>query len=291
MTARPLSDALAAAASRSDERSDALEAAFVEALAAARTSLPEVTAEDLVFARYLGARVSDGEPLIEALKNLRITDLYLACACAEQDPAALRMLDAMLRGEPLRASARVTSEDTADEAVQVLRERLLVHPSNGRAKIEDYLGRGPLIGWLCASAVRTALTLRRVSDREVPSEDPVLELEMELPEDSADLRLMRERFRVEFAAAFRASVAALDSRSRNVLRMHVLDGLNIDQIGAVYGVHRATVARWIARAREAILLGTRGRIAEKLGIVDTELDSLFRLVDGQLDLSLTSLLR
>ena len=39
--------------------------------------------------------------------------------------------------------------------------------------------------------------------------------------------------------------------------MHFLDGLNIDRIGVVFGVHRATVARWIAAARERGAPSTR----------------------------------
>lgn len=291
VSAGPLTQAFCATAPGGGSLVEGLETELAGAIADARGAVPELLVDEVAFARYLGERVPEGPSLLEALAELRVRDLYLAYGCTQQDPVAMHRLDEMLRGDPRRASARVSSEDLADEALQVLRERLLVGRPGEPAKIADYLGRGPLIGWLCAAAVRTALSLRRTTGREVSAEENVLELELELPEDAADLRLIRERFRVEFAAAFREAVASLDARSRTALRMHVIDGLNIDRIGGVYGVHRATVARWIARAREAILVETRRKVAARLGLADAELDSLFRLVDGQLEVSLTSVLR
>ena len=40
----------------------------------------------------------------------------------------------------------------------------------------------------------------------------------------------------------------LSAQERTVLRLHVLDGLGTDEIGALYKVHRTTVARWQAQA-------------------------------------------
>ena len=47
----------------------------------------------------------------------------------------------------------------------------------------------------------------------------------------------------------------LSPRERNVLRMHYGHALSIDAIGRVYGVHRATVARWLSTARESLRTG------------------------------------
>jgi RNA polymerase sigma-70 factor (ECF subfamily) len=73
--------------------------------------------------------------------------------------------------------------------------------------------------------------------------------------------------------------------------MHSLDGLNLDQIGAVHRVHRATVARWIAAARESLLERTRKGLEEKLQLQGSEFESLMGLVRSQLDLSIHSFLK
>ena len=76
-----------------------------------------------------------------------------------------------------------------------------------------------------------------------------------------------------------------------MLRLRLLDGLNIDQIGGIYGVHRATVARWIASAREQVLAGTRRELENMLDISDSEFDSLVKLVQSRIDLSISQFLQ
>lgn len=71
-----------------------------------------------------------------------------------------------------------------------------------------------------------------------------------------------------------------------MLRYNVLKGLNIAEIGAIYQVHRATVARWIAHARELLLQSTRERLTQRLHAADHELDSILRLIESQMDVSL-----
>ncbi|MBA3539551.1 MAG: transcriptional regulator, partial [Deltaproteobacteria bacterium] len=88
----------------------------------------------------------------------------------------------------------------------------------------------------------------------------------------------------------REAVAALEPRLRAVLRMSFVDSLTIDEIGAVYAVHRATAARWIQRACEAVLAHTRDALAVRLALSGTELDRMTALVQSQLDVSVSQLL-
>ena len=68
--------------------------------------------------------------------------------------------------------------------------------------------------------------------------------------------------------------------------------MNIEEIGRVYAVHRATVARWIASSREGLARAVRARLEAQFGqLPSEEFDSLFRLVYEELDLSVTALLR
>jgi RNA polymerase sigma-70 factor, ECF subfamily len=78
-------------------------------------------------------------------------------------------------------------------------------------------------------------------------------------------------------------------RDRNLLRLHVLDGLAIDDIGALHGVHRATAARWIERTREDVARAVRRDLMRQLGIDPFEVDDLLRWVQSQIDLSLSGL--
>ena len=70
----------------------------------------------------------------------------------------------------------------------------------------------------------------------------------------------------------------------------MVEGLSIDEIGALFKVHRSTVARWIAGARQAVLAGARLRLRDELGLSAGEFDSLAGVVRSQLDLSVAKIL-
>jgi RNA polymerase sigma-70 factor (ECF subfamily) len=69
-----------------------------------------------------------------------------------------------------------------------------------------------------------------------------------------------------------------------------MDGLNIDAIGVLFGVHRATVARWRSDARTALFEGTRRVFRAELDLSAGEFASVMRLIDSQLEVSLPRLL-
>jgi RNA polymerase sigma-70 factor (ECF subfamily) len=58
--------------------------------------------------------------------------------------------------------------------------------------------------------------------------------------------------------------------------------MSIDALSLVYGVHRATVARWITAAREALVLHTRDEIKSQLAISEGEVSSILELIRSQL---------
>ena len=60
----------------------------------------------------------------------------------------------------------------------------------------------------------------------------------------------------------------------------------VDELGALLGVHRATAARWVAEAREAVFDQTRRVLRERFGVADADLKSLIQLVRSRLDVSI-----
>ena len=55
-------------------------------------------------------------------------------------------------------------------------------------------------------------------------------------------------------------------------------------------VHRATVARRITRARDALLSGTRRRLMMRLKLDRSELDSVMRMIESNVHVSLQRML-
>ncbi|MCA9646396.1 MAG: hypothetical protein KC492_37175, partial [Myxococcales bacterium] len=163
---------------------------------------------------------------------------------------------------------------------------------DGTPKIAGYAGRGSLLGWLKVAAVRCTLELLRARKSE-QSEDVESETERAAALVSRDPELdyLREKYAIDFRLAFTEALGALDKQQRTVLSLYLADGLNIASIGALYSVHRATVARWIAETREHLFSDTRRRLHERLNISETEFQSIVRLVQSQLDVSVRRLLQ
>lgn len=256
------------------------ESVLSAALAEARRAWPELAVDGDRFLAHLAERArSSGTPV----DKLCLPDLYLAQACAAGVPGAVEALERtqldLLDGLLARLGATGAHKD---EVKQRLRERLLVGP---RARIAAYSGRGDLRRWLKVVATREAVELMQKQRRSVSSEDDAL-ADAVSPGESPELELLKRTYRAEFREAFQDALRSLEARPRTLLRYYLLDGLNIDQIGAIYGVHRATAARWIERVREDLLLATRERLMRRIKVDRGELESIMRLIQSQLDVSI-----
>ena len=233
---------------------------------------------------YLQERAGEG-----TVKQEHTGDLFLASACLRGDAKAIAAFEAHFLSQVPAFIARIENEpEFVGDIVQAVREKLLLAAPGARPRLADYTGQGPLGAWLRVVAVHTALDGKRSRPREVPrSEIPDSLLP---PTSDPELDYLRLRYAADFRAAFQEALAGLEPKSRTVLRLHVLDGLNIQRIGTIYGTHRATVARWIADARAALLDRTRRILCERLSLAPGEVESVLRLVGDDLDVSVRRIL-
>jgi RNA polymerase sigma-70 factor (ECF subfamily) len=288
-----LAELLTAALDRRDEPSDpaALESALANAVAAAAAAWPEVKLAAEEFVPYLAIRLPAGDDPVESLAALQVADLYLACACSRGDPGALAAFDARCLSVVDLALARMSApRAVVDEVKQMVRRLLLV--AEGRPpRIVDYAGRGDLRGFVRVTAVREALHLLRRGRPELALDTAADALGVRAASDDPELAYLKDLYRAEFKIAFREAMGALSDRQRNLIAQHFLDGLTLEQMAALYRVHRATVVRWLAAAREALLRGTHRAMTARLKVRPAELDSILRLIDSQLDVSIPPALR
>ena len=178
-----------------------------------------------------------------------------------------------------------TLEEVA-ELQQTLRARLFVGDGSGPA-IASYAGRGKLKSWVLVAALREAVRARHKLRREAATdEDALIALaDGAAPPPNVD----QQRARTALREALTIALAALPSRDRNLLRLGIIDGLTVDQIGALLGVHRATAARWLLAARDAVTRGVRRELQRALGADPFEAESLMRWADSRIELSLGAL--
>jgi RNA polymerase sigma-70 factor (ECF subfamily) len=214
------------------------------------------------------------------------SDLSLARACLHGDPDALRALDALLSRTVPLAVARWRGESIgSDELHQVLRVKLLVATATAPPKLAEYAGRGELRHWLRLVAVRALIDLQRRRHLELPLEADELGALPSAAEDPA-LAAARSRYREHFQASFCQAVSSLTPRERNLLRQHFLGQLTLDQLAALYRVHRVTIARWLAQARQTLLRRTRARLGERLSMAEITVESVVHMIRSELAASI-----
>ncbi len=288
MTRRPLESFLEQTIDStvaSEELAEAIHQAYVRA----RAVRPAVELSETAFAAHLGAVLPEGDDVVAALQEVRTDDLYLACACATGAATAVRAFEDEIIPKAAAAAARVDSAPHfVSEVCGDVRIKLLV-AEDGRPGILGYLGRGPLAHWVQVVAMRTAQThKRKAKRRDVPSDLPsVVDL---LLDDDPEVAPFADQLRGPFAEVFAEALASLSTRERNVLRLYLIDGVSAEVIGRMYKVHRATVARWIARARAQVHRETKRRLQQEVSLDHTSFESVVGLMWSGLDLSLATCL-
>jgi RNA polymerase sigma-70 factor (ECF subfamily) len=212
-------------------------------------------------------------------------ELALADGCARGDAAALATFEARYLDVVAPALAHMKlPAATVEDVRAAVRDKLLLPDGDRRPRILDYAGEGRLRGLVQVIAVRTAISILRQTHRELP----IAGDDVASPGHDAELALIKEQYRAAFATAFAAAARGLAPRDRNLLRLHHLGGVTLEQLASIYGVHRATAVRWLAAARAALLDGTRAHMRDQLR--DTEIDEVLDLIQSRLDVSVRRLL-
>jgi RNA polymerase sigma-70 factor, ECF subfamily len=211
-----------------------------------------------------------------------LDDVYLVAAAVAGDAAAIRAIEAEII--PIIDLALIGWEvAVVDETRQQLRAALLVDHAGRGPLLAQYSGRGALRRWIRVVATREAGKIRARDRAATPVDDDAL-FDAVMPPGDPVVSAVKRDAAAAFRAAFLATLGELERRDRTVLRLHLLDGLTIDEIAPMYAVHRATVARWIGGARQLVLDRTRRRLMRDLRLDAGEVDSLIRLVQSRIEL-------
>lgn len=251
-------------------------------LADARADWPTVTLDDATFERYLA------DKSIERDGITHLTDLFLACACCLDVPGARLVFEEHFVPQMRSAIARVPEVADVDDVLQRVRVRLFTVTEQRGAKLENYRGEGPLAGWLRTTAVRQALESRPTRRTEEVTPRALEALVDALP--NPELAFLKGESTRLLKQAFAKAIDDLEPRQRTWLRLAVIEGLSIDQLAPMYGVHRTTAARWLTATRERLSALTLQHLRESAKLDSGELESLLGHARSHLDVSLERLL-
>ncbi|MFN0247668.1 MAG: sigma-70 family RNA polymerase sigma factor [Kofleriaceae bacterium] len=253
-----------------------------ETLAAARERWPQIAFDDDACLRHLEACRDEGK-----LPPFAV-ELALAVACLAGDSAAIRAFNDEMFSRVDRVLARLgLSAADADDVKQEVRTKLLVSNDAGDAKLALYRGTGPLAHWVASVAGREALgSMRKKKPTDAIDDDDFLADAADDPE----LVTLKAQHGAAFKEAFQAAVRELGSRERGILRALVVDDRSVNEVAAVYGIHRVTASRWVSELRADLLKRTRNQLRDRFQLDASSVESAMRMLDSNLDVSLYRLL-
>jgi RNA polymerase sigma-70 factor, ECF subfamily len=217
------------------------------------------------------------------LEDLKAADLWLAFHAGRGLEPALTALESTCFAD-LAGVLRARRADAADadEIVQRVRDRLLVAAPGERPRILTYEGRGDLRAWVRVAAVRTWLNAKRGATKTVSTDETLAEM----ASSDLELELLKGKYRELFRRVFLEAVERLAPATKLLLKLHYLDRLSMEEVGKILGIHRLTVLRRLERARQELADTTKERLETELRLGPPEVESLLRLIQSRLDVSL-----
>ena len=250
-----------------------------------------VTVTPIDYVRHLAGVVPDGDDVVAALADIHTDDLYLACGCVAGQEDAARAFEASVLPGAAKAVRRVDPDPSfVQEICSEVRVHLLVADKGERPRIASYIGRGPLVHWVQVTAMRAGQAAKRKAKKKQHVPESLADLALSLLDDDPEVGPLAQQLKGPFAAAFSEALGELTLRERTVLRLYLVEEVSAEAIGAMYRVHRATVARWIGRARRKIQKSTRRRLEEQNLLAASSFESVIGHVMDGIDLSLASFL-
>jgi RNA polymerase sigma-70 factor (ECF subfamily) len=244
---------------------------------------PRLSLDVLTFRQYCDRTVGLG---LDAEAQRHGADLYLCCACCEKNREAMAILEREGANAAKTAIARVSRDaEFVDETLQEFWSSLFL---GSKPKIAGYSARGPLQAWLRVVATRAALDRCRVQRVSTLRHAELVE-ELAAEQCDPEATVAKREYATALQEALGSAVGKLSPKDRSLLRLQVEERCGIDRIALIHGVHRATAARWLERARTRVFDAARAQLSLRAGsLTESELRSAARAMGSELELKLSS---
>lgn len=229
-----------------------------------------------VVVRY-AADASEAEQM-KLVVSLHVAELALARACSSGNDAAWGVLLARFRSSMYAAANRIAHNDaTGRELADGVYAELYGLPDrNGRrvSKLDYYMGRGSLEGWL-----RTVLSQQYIDRYRSRRREVSIEEQIEVGVSFAD-RTPAPTAQPDgrMAAAVVQELAALGDEERFLLASYYLDERTLADIGRQLRVHESTISRRLERLTGELRKRVRKRL-EASGVDRRRCEELLREFD------------
>jgi RNA polymerase sigma-70 factor (ECF subfamily) len=249
----------------------------------AESEWPHFRLERLAFRQRLMRDFEAWDDDIAVLLQLHVADLYLALACELGTSAAITSFATIhLAGLDMHLKRFRRSSLRVDDLRREMEDTLLFGKGDRPGRIGQYRGRGPLKNFVAATARNITLTMLRSERRRARNVDVLTETSM-LSRIPAPIASARNESAVRDAV--RSALLELDRRQRTVVRLHVVQGVTLTQIGRMLKVNQSTVSRTLDAALRFLQRKLRRELRDGCGMTESEMLSVIRDVRCTIELN------
>src|SRR5215471_18578592 len=189
------------------------------------------------------SRRGEGSETGLALQTMHLEELVLARACVAGNERAWEVFLTRYREPMYEAAYKIARDEPAGRALADslyaelygLNERDQVRIS----KLQYYLGRGSLVGWLRTVLAQAYVNQYRRTKRETSLEGAVEEGKQFAARDPEE----QPPVDVRVESATKAELAGLEADERFILAAYFIDRHTLAEIAKVMGVHESTISR------------------------------------------------
>jgi RNA polymerase sigma-70 factor (ECF subfamily) len=103
-----------------------------------------------------------------------------------------------------------------------------------------------------------------------------------------ELAYMKKTYGDAFQRAFATALAALPAEQRLLLKQRFRHGMGVEDLGRQYGVNAGTITRRVQAARAELAEATRAHMMSSLGVGETDIASILRMIESQLEITLST---
>lgn len=229
-----------------------------------------------VVARY-SVEFSEQER-VALVHSLRVEELMLARACSAGVEAAWDLFFARYRVTLHATALRLTHDEASARELsgELTADLYGVSNKDGRriSKLDYYMGRGSLEGWLRTVLARDHIDRCRSYAKTVSIEEQI-ESGMSFAQPGEPMAIEPD---TRIAAAIAATLAELNVEERFLLASYYLDQRTLAEIGRQMGVHESTISRRLDRLTGSLRKRVRWRL-HAAGVAARECDQLLRDLD------------
>jgi RNA polymerase sigma-70 factor, ECF subfamily len=225
-----------------------------------------------IIEKYLEENASD-KNVIHVINSLHGNDLYLAFACAKHSPQAWDRFTNSYR-RYIHSLAAVVSpvKSVGYELGENILADLFLPDRSGRSRIASYNGRSSLATWLRVIICHRAINERARKFNNMTQLDDLCEKADEESVRSIETALRSSRYRSLIRDSLERACCELTDRERLLLLLRYEKGLQLGQIGRLFGLHQANITRQLGRVQAKIRQSFESTLIHKYKLCQAAID-------------------